>query len=275
MTLQSGSMVVSRVGNAYFFTGRRLDVIDIQNAGTPHHFTDDYAGLQLFDFRARTYDPVSGRFGERDPVGYRDGMGLYEYVGGRPSVILDPSGRQGCSPAGCTISLDPIHDNPMMKWTSSDFVLNYYTHGGGVNLEQIGLLGTFIRAPSVQAKTAEFHTIVSSLVEYASGRLTCKDGQPGRSVEISGADFTQTDVTDQIFSVGGSTFFRTYECSLYACVCNCDKVMSWRYSCRLHYYIRDEFKEPLTFIGWPWEAGGKPYDINGDFYETMTCPCRR
>jgi hypothetical protein len=43
-------MVTSRVGNPFFFTGRRLDVIDKKDAGTPHHFADDYAGLQLLAY---------------------------------------------------------------------------------------------------------------------------------------------------------------------------------------------------------------------------------
>jgi len=91
-----GSMVVSRVGNPFFFTGRRLDVIDKQDAGTPHHFTDDYAGLQLYDYRARTSLPDWGRFGQRDPLEYIDGMGVYEYAGSAPSVYADPSGLEAC-----------------------------------------------------------------------------------------------------------------------------------------------------------------------------------
>jgi len=51
---------VSRVGNPFTFTGRELD----RETGLMH-------------FRARTYDTVQGRFTERDPIGYRDGMNLY------------------------------------------------------------------------------------------------------------------------------------------------------------------------------------------------------
>jgi len=73
-----GSMVESRVGNPYFFTGRELDLFDFSDANTPQHFTDDVYRLQLYHFRARTMDPVLGRFIQRDPIGYDDGMGLYD-----------------------------------------------------------------------------------------------------------------------------------------------------------------------------------------------------
>jgi RHS repeat-associated protein len=45
------------VGNPFTFTGRELD-----------------AETGLMHFRARTYDPVQGRFKQRDPIGYVDGM---------------------------------------------------------------------------------------------------------------------------------------------------------------------------------------------------------
>jgi RHS repeat-associated protein len=49
---------------AYFtFTGREYD-----------------AETGLYHYRARTYGPGLGRFYSRDPLGYVDGMNLYEYV---------------------------------------------------------------------------------------------------------------------------------------------------------------------------------------------------
>jgi RHS repeat-associated protein len=61
---------------AYFtFTGREYD-----------------AETGLFHYRARTYGPGSGRFYSRDPLGYVDGMNLYQYVNGNPLTYVDPSG---------------------------------------------------------------------------------------------------------------------------------------------------------------------------------------
>jgi len=94
MAITSGSMVVGRVGNPFFFTGRRLDLFDKQDAGTPHHFTDDYAGLQLYDYRARAYDPVVGRFGQRLGSGLQPARNSYSLGGtGSPTELRDASDR--------------------------------------------------------------------------------------------------------------------------------------------------------------------------------------
>ena len=90
--LLSGPMPASRVANPYFFTGRRLDLLDVDDANTPNHFTDDTARLPLYYYRRRTMDPIVGRFAQRDPLGYRDGMNSYAYAGGAPSFATDPLG---------------------------------------------------------------------------------------------------------------------------------------------------------------------------------------
>ena len=61
--------------------------------------------------RNRNYDPDHGRWIERDPAGYVDGMNLYEYVGGRPTVILDPRGLKGCCGADVSSCITAIGSN--------------------------------------------------------------------------------------------------------------------------------------------------------------------
>jgi RHS repeat-associated protein len=46
----------------------------------------------LYTVRFRTYSPTLGRWLERDPAGYVDGMGLYEYVRGGAIDAVDPWG---------------------------------------------------------------------------------------------------------------------------------------------------------------------------------------
>ncbi|MHB1768463.1 MAG: RHS repeat domain-containing protein [Phycisphaerae bacterium] len=52
---------------------------------------------QLYYVRNRTYSPLLGRWLQRDPIGYSGGVNLYEYVGGRAVVAMDPTGRFCCS----------------------------------------------------------------------------------------------------------------------------------------------------------------------------------
>ena len=51
----------------------------------------------LYTGRFRTYSPTLGRWLERDPAGYVDGMGLYEYVRGGAIDAVDPWGLQAGS----------------------------------------------------------------------------------------------------------------------------------------------------------------------------------
>jgi RHS repeat-associated protein len=70
------SLSASQIGNSYGFTGRRLD----KETG-------------FYYYRARYYSPESGRFIQRDPLGYSDGMGVYTYVGNNPINYIDPLGE--------------------------------------------------------------------------------------------------------------------------------------------------------------------------------------
>jgi len=49
--------------------------------------------LGLYYYKARVYDPRLGRFLQTDPVGYKDDLDLYAYVGNDPLDRTDPSGN--------------------------------------------------------------------------------------------------------------------------------------------------------------------------------------
>jgi RHS repeat-associated protein len=96
------SLLESKVGNSYLFTGRRLD-----------------GETGLYYYRARYYNPQTGRFRQRDPLGIlsmferarmtirqfrqRDPLGIYgvaslnngyTYVANNPVNLVDPLGMQ-------------------------------------------------------------------------------------------------------------------------------------------------------------------------------------
>jgi RHS repeat-associated protein len=83
VTKNAWGMPHSAIGNPRMFTGRDFD---------------EETGLSFY--RARYYDPVKGRFLQRDRAGYVDGMNLYEYVTSRPAHLVDPTGDLSAQSVG-------------------------------------------------------------------------------------------------------------------------------------------------------------------------------
>ena len=69
----------SGYNNPYYFTGRRLDVIENGSWMIQYH-------------RNRFYDYKTGRWLNQDPIGYQDGPNLYAYVHSNPVNRSDPQG---------------------------------------------------------------------------------------------------------------------------------------------------------------------------------------
>ena len=51
-------------------------------------------GNSIFNYRARTYSSEFGRFIQRDPLDFLDGLNLYTYVQNAPTIFVDPFGTQ-------------------------------------------------------------------------------------------------------------------------------------------------------------------------------------
>ena len=87
-------------------TGTVLDAITYDSFGNVLSETDPAAGdrfkytgreydaeLGIYYYRARYYDPATGRFLSEDPLGFRAGdANFYRYVGNSPTDRVDPSG---------------------------------------------------------------------------------------------------------------------------------------------------------------------------------------
>ncbi|MEU0381008.1 RHS repeat-associated core domain-containing protein [Streptomyces cyaneofuscatus] len=70
--------------NPYTFTGRESD------------------GTGLLYYRARYYDPQTGRFISQDPIGQAGGINLYQYALSSPTTYTDPTGNNPLI-AGCVV----------------------------------------------------------------------------------------------------------------------------------------------------------------------------
>ena len=57
--------------------------------------------LMVYDYKARAYDPLSGRFLQTDPVGYKSDLDAYTYVADDPSDRIDPTGMDSCGFLSC------------------------------------------------------------------------------------------------------------------------------------------------------------------------------
>ena len=82
-----GSMsITGTTTNSYAYTGREFD------------------GLGINYYRARYYNPATGRFLSEDPIGFAGGINEYAYVADSPLNFIDPSGmdkKQPCSGLNC------------------------------------------------------------------------------------------------------------------------------------------------------------------------------
>src|SRR5208337_941602 len=71
LVTSSGNLV-----NSFRYTGREFDT-----------------ETSLYYYRARYYDPQSGRFLSEDPIGYKGGINFYSYVGNSSAMLIDPKGN--------------------------------------------------------------------------------------------------------------------------------------------------------------------------------------
>jgi RHS repeat-associated protein len=98
LTNSSGS-----VTNPFQYTGREFD-----------------SETGLYYYRARYYDPTTGRLTQEDPIGLLGGINSYAYVKGNPINFVDPSGESEC-PVHWAETLNAAH-NAGMGLISSEWL---------------------------------------------------------------------------------------------------------------------------------------------------------
>ena len=86
------------VDQPYTYTGRELD----QETGLSY-------------YRARTYDSAVGRFIQKDPIGLRGGLNVYEYTQSSPTNLSDPLGNCPWCVAGALAGLTDLSTQLLMN----------------------------------------------------------------------------------------------------------------------------------------------------------------
>ncbi len=85
----------SAIGNPYYFTGRRLDVLDNGNLLSQHsrHRTYDTYTARFYQQDPRGIDPAGGRVNRFGALRqYGDGINAYQYTKGNVILFTDPFG---------------------------------------------------------------------------------------------------------------------------------------------------------------------------------------
>jgi len=137
---------------------------------------------QLYYYKARMYDPRLGRFLQTDPIGYKDDLDLYAYVGNDPVSRTDPSGKS-CSGVGDNLHcvIDYVHDqkNEYRKATDEDhkqyaYVEAAYTATVKALLAK-GTSTTTVTLKLANGETKSFGISSSSLASSLIGRTMIAD----------------------------------------------------------------------------------------------------
>jgi len=99
------------------------DAVNNEIGYAGYQFAPEAGALGAYLARNRWLDPELGRWRQRDPLGYVDGMGLYEYVGAAPLTFGDSHGQWRFVPGMGHLSgqLGPGASGAV----SSDFHLNF------------------------------------------------------------------------------------------------------------------------------------------------------
>jgi RHS repeat-associated protein len=173
--------------NSYTYTGREFD------------------GLGLYYYRARYYNPATGRFVSEDPIGFDGGINKYAYAGNDPIDYFDPLGLDKNSPSSSCDAATAFLENVGTQLSAEGDILTY-SGIGLVGISGISLLaapeGFLAEAEGVEqgASLIKLGGDVSKLGAFLTG--FAEDGLGGATDEVGDEvikDYINDQLTDYIF----------------------------------------------------------------------------
>ena len=167
----------------------------------PHPGLTGYAGgialpgAGLTHFRARAYDPGTGRWVSADPIGVAGGINLYGYAGGDPVNRVDPSGLQStCGAASCNFALEDGDGQVSgSRWGSA--------HGFGTGFG-IGIDGTRAGASRIDSSVDLGRSYdYATLTAIENDRAKARQAEARAVLGVGGASkpYQQTSTGSPIF----------------------------------------------------------------------------
>ena len=206
--------------------------------------------LVLYEYRA--YNPVLGRWQNRDPLGERGGINLYSFVQNDGVNWFDDSGLRRRRPGGDGSRRDGNFAG------AHRFIWHFYFGGGeAVDIGEWGYLGHYRSAKDVQAFECEARNDARAAVDC------CTDGT------YTGSYYRVVDGTDGLFVMGRGHLNASWSCT----------VSGGSGTCAVSYRITDSFRDPLDLgehfprlPDWIVEVGGTPYPLLANWNDTFD-PC--
>lgn len=261
----------SAIGNPYFFTGKRVD-----------------AGLQ--DNVNRTYNYTLGRWMQIDPLGYVDGMNLYEYVKSSPTMFIDPKGTLLCKECNPDLFKEESPaDGREGDWDGIRAGIHFFFGGGtDVVFRHTSTFSKYVSAYNSAQNTTVKNKIKKELREATippcsvmsfSGLLAGfgRDGKSSITSWLIGSDRYEGTIGSTGNDPYGSYTYTANCCVKKECCKNGQAKV--KAECKIRFLLKDVYSfdrdKNSTHIGLSW---GTPYwtivhyynDLNDEF----TIPCK-